>query len=141
MTRKRADGFVAGEYDHYMRFLSFSLETCVRNMKGGQEKWVWIMDMAGEARPGAGGWGGGSGGRAGVAALQEERGVGEVPVCVLARGRLGFLLHLIVLSTHSHSPIHTDTVLGCTEPTPRAKRYITAAAESNNDTNGGLAAV
>ncbi|EFJ50825.1 hypothetical protein VOLCADRAFT_88143 [Volvox carteri f. nagariensis] len=50
VTRKRSDAFQAGEHSAYLRFLVFTLETCVRAMKGGQEKWVWLMDMRGYSR-------------------------------------------------------------------------------------------
>ncbi|GLC43886.1 hypothetical protein PLESTB_000919300 [Pleodorina starrii] len=50
VTRKRSDAFQAGEHAAYLRFMVFTLETCVRAMKNGQEKWVWLMDMRGYSR-------------------------------------------------------------------------------------------
>lgn len=41
VTRKRSDAFQPGEYTSYLRYLVFSLETAVRAMKHGQEKW-WV---------------------------------------------------------------------------------------------------
>ncbi|GFR46882.1 hypothetical protein Agub_g8523 [Astrephomene gubernaculifera] len=50
VTRKRSDAFQSGEYSAYLRFLVLTLETGVRAMKGGQDKWVWLMDMKGYSR-------------------------------------------------------------------------------------------
>ncbi|KAG2451489.1 hypothetical protein HYH02_004087 [Chlamydomonas schloesseri] len=50
VTRKRSDAFQAGEYTSYLRYLVFTLETGVRAMKDGQDKWVWLMDMRGYSR-------------------------------------------------------------------------------------------
>ncbi|GLI58713.1 hypothetical protein VaNZ11_000466 [Volvox africanus] len=50
VTRKRTDAFKEGESSAYLRFLVFTLETAVRAMKNGQEKWVWLMDMRGYSR-------------------------------------------------------------------------------------------
>ncbi|KXZ55859.1 hypothetical protein GPECTOR_2g1410 [Gonium pectorale] len=50
VTRKRSDAFQAGEHPAYLRFLVFTLETGVRSMRDGQEKWVWLMDMRGYSR-------------------------------------------------------------------------------------------
>lgn len=49
VTRKKSDAFQGGDgaFEHYLRHLVFTLETTVRAMQHGQEKWVWIMDMAG----------------------------------------------------------------------------------------------
>ncbi|PNH09922.1 Random slug protein 5 [Tetrabaena socialis] len=50
VTRKRADAFQPSESASYLRYLAFTLETCARAMQGGQEKWVWLMDMRGYSR-------------------------------------------------------------------------------------------
>ncbi|KAG2498276.1 hypothetical protein HYH03_003537 [Edaphochlamys debaryana] len=50
VTRKRSDAFQAGEYDSYLRYLVFTLQTGERAMQGGQDKWVWLMDMKGYSR-------------------------------------------------------------------------------------------
>ena len=39
VTRKRSDAFQAGEFTSYLRYLVFTLETGVRAMKDGQDKW------------------------------------------------------------------------------------------------------
>lgn len=31
----------------YLRYMTFVLETAIKNMKNGQEQWVWILDMTG----------------------------------------------------------------------------------------------
>jgi hypothetical protein len=41
ITRKKSDAFKAGEHDHYMRHLAFTLETSCRQMQRGAESWVW----------------------------------------------------------------------------------------------------
>ncbi|KAG1668883.1 hypothetical protein FOA52_016052 [Chlamydomonas sp. UWO 241] len=45
VTRKRSEQPSDLGFDHYMRHLAFTLETASRQMKGGAEAWVWIMDM------------------------------------------------------------------------------------------------
>ncbi|GIL98390.1 hypothetical protein Vretimale_3725 [Volvox reticuliferus] len=50
VTRKRSDAVKEGESSAYLRFLVFTLETAVRAMKDGAEKWVWLMDMRGYSR-------------------------------------------------------------------------------------------
>lgn len=51
LLRKRADTVAPGQLTADVRFMVFTLESACRAMQQGQEKWVWIMDMAG-------GWGG-----------------------------------------------------------------------------------
>lgn len=31
----------------YLRYMMFVLETAVKNMKNGQEQWIWLLDLAG----------------------------------------------------------------------------------------------
>ena len=51
ITRKRADR--VDNPDGYLKYMVYSLETAVRAMQQGQEKWVWIMDLAGAWGPNA----------------------------------------------------------------------------------------
>jgi len=48
MFRKRRDKLAPHEHENYLRYMMFVLETAVKNMKHGQEQWVWILDLAGE---------------------------------------------------------------------------------------------
>ncbi len=47
VLRKRADTVAPGQHEAYLRYMVFTLESACRAMQQGQEKWVWIMDMAG----------------------------------------------------------------------------------------------
>jgi hypothetical protein len=31
----------------YLRYMTFVVETAIKNMKNGQEQWVWMLDLAG----------------------------------------------------------------------------------------------
>eukprot|EP00879_Flechtneria_rotunda_P011394 GHRR01011901.1.p1 GENE.GHRR01011901.1~~GHRR01011901.1.p1 ORF type:complete len:280 (+),score=62.06 GHRR01011901.1:132-971(+) len=46
MFRKRKDKLPLSESDQYLRFMTFVIETAVKNMKNGQEQWIWILDLA-----------------------------------------------------------------------------------------------
>jgi hypothetical protein len=47
VLRKKADTVQAGQAGAYLRYMVLTLESACRAMQQGQEKWVWIMDMAG----------------------------------------------------------------------------------------------
>jgi hypothetical protein len=32
----------------YLRYMTFVVETAIKNMKDGAEQWVWMLDLAGE---------------------------------------------------------------------------------------------
>lgn len=31
----------------YLRYMTFVIETAIKNMKNGQEQWIWVLDLAG----------------------------------------------------------------------------------------------
>jgi hypothetical protein len=31
----------------YLRYMTFVVETAIKNMKNGAEQWVWMLDLAG----------------------------------------------------------------------------------------------
>ncbi|KAF6262668.1 CRAL-TRIO domain-containing protein [Scenedesmus sp. NREL 46B-D3] len=44
--RKRKERLPVDEHDLYLRYMTFVVETAIRNMKNGQEQWVWMLDLA-----------------------------------------------------------------------------------------------
>ncbi|KAF8057688.1 pitC [Scenedesmus sp. PABB004] len=45
MFRKRRDKLPLAESDEYLRYMTFVIETAIKNMKHGAEQWVWVLDM------------------------------------------------------------------------------------------------
>lgn len=43
--RKRRDKLPLCEADAYLRFMMFTVETAIKNMKNGQDRWIFILDM------------------------------------------------------------------------------------------------
>lgn len=48
LFRKRKDKFPMHLEQTYLRYMTFVIESAIRNMKNGQEQWVWVLDLAGE---------------------------------------------------------------------------------------------
>eukprot|EP00775_Hariotina_reticulata_P002131 gene2131-2450_t len=46
MFRKRRDKLAPHEHEPYLRYMMFVLETAVKNMRHGQEQWIWVLDLA-----------------------------------------------------------------------------------------------
>lgn len=46
MFRKRRDSLPVSESELYLRYMTFVIETAIKNMKNGQEQWIWILDMS-----------------------------------------------------------------------------------------------
>lgn len=46
LFRKRKDKFPLHLEQTYLRYMMFVLETAIKNMKQGQEQWVWVLDLA-----------------------------------------------------------------------------------------------
>eukprot|EP00878_Enallax_costatus_P000644 GHUV01000749.1.p1 GENE.GHUV01000749.1~~GHUV01000749.1.p1 ORF type:complete len:297 (+),score=74.09 GHUV01000749.1:221-1111(+) len=46
MFRKRRDSLPVSESETYLRYMTFVIETAVKNMKNGQEQWIWILDLS-----------------------------------------------------------------------------------------------
>lgn len=46
MFRKRKDKFPMHLEQTYLRYMMFVIETAIKNMKDGQEQWVWVLDLA-----------------------------------------------------------------------------------------------
>ncbi|WIA22270.1 hypothetical protein OEZ85_004590 [Tetradesmus obliquus] len=44
--RKRKERLPVDEHDLYLRYMTFVVETAIKNMKNGQEQWVWMLDLA-----------------------------------------------------------------------------------------------
>jgi len=40
----------------YLRYMMFVIETAIKNMKDGQEQWVWVLDLAGMQQRWGGAW-------------------------------------------------------------------------------------
>jgi hypothetical protein len=45
MFRKRRDSLPVSESEVYLRYMTFVIETAIKNMKNGQEQWIWVLDM------------------------------------------------------------------------------------------------
>ena len=48
MLRKRDRRLVGPEVDHYMRYLTYVMDACMRNMQKGATQIIWIMDLDSE---------------------------------------------------------------------------------------------
>lgn len=47
VNRKKADRITLDEADDYVNFLVLTLDTTIKMMPLGVEKWVWILDLNG----------------------------------------------------------------------------------------------
>jgi len=45
VLRKRTCKLLPSEVDQYLRYLMFTVESAVRNMKNGAEQWVFVIDL------------------------------------------------------------------------------------------------
>lgn len=47
MFRKRKEKFPPHLEQVYLRYMAFVIEAAIKNMKNGQEQWIWVLDLAG----------------------------------------------------------------------------------------------
>jgi hypothetical protein len=47
MFRKRKDKFPMHLQQVYMSYMTFVIESAIKNMKNGAEQWIWVLDLSG----------------------------------------------------------------------------------------------